>query len=215
MHVLVPAGRIVRGAPPWVAVHRTTRLHTEDVHRVGSPPCTSFPRSFVDAAQWAGSDDGARAVVAAGFQQGKVTYDGIARVLDRMPRARRRALIRSTALDASGGAHSIAEIDFGRLCRRAGFPEPSRQVSRRDASGRQRYLDVLFEEYGLHVEIDGAQHTDPAHWWADQSRQNELWIPGERILRFPAWAVRERPAEVLAQLRAALLTAGWRPRRRS
>ncbi len=63
----------------------------------------------------------------------------------------------------------------------------------------------------MHVEIDGIQHADPLASWADMSRQNQLWIKGDRVLRFPAWLVRERPAEVIAQVRAALIAAGWRP----
>jgi hypothetical protein len=49
--------------------------------------------------------------------------------------------------------------------------------------------------------------------WADMRRQNDLWIAGNRILRFPSWLVRRDPAAVAAQVRAALLAAGWRPRR--
>jgi hypothetical protein len=41
-------------------------------------------------------------------------------------------------------------------------------------------------------------------------RQNGIWLGGERILRFTAFAVRHRPAEVAAQIRRALLAAGWR-----
>ena len=48
-------------------------------------------------------------------------------------------------------------------------------------------------------------------YWADMRRQNAVWIAGERILRLPAWVVRNRPAEVVDQVRAALLAAGWRP----
>ena len=80
-----------------------------------------------------------------------------------------------------------------------------------DASGRRRYLDLYYEQWGVHVEIDGAQHNDVRAAWADMRRQNDLWIPGDRVLRFPAFAVRHRPAEVFAQVRAALLTAGWVP----
>ncbi len=61
----------------------------------------------------------------------------------------------------------------------------------------------------MHVEIDGGQHTDAHTWWADMQRQNELWIPGDRVLRFPAWVVRARPAEVVGQMRAALAAGGW------
>jgi len=32
---------------------------------------------------------------------------------------------------------------------------------------------------------------------------------GSRVLRFPAWTLRTRPADVAAQVRAALLAAGW------
>ena len=52
---------------------------------------------------------------------------------------------------------------------------------------------------------------DVRQWWADMKRQNDLWVPGDRVLRFPSWAVRHRPDEVAAQVRAALLAAGWRP----
>jgi very-short-patch-repair endonuclease len=41
-------------------------------------------------------------------------------------------------------------------------------------------------------------------------RQNELWIRGDRVLRFPAWAVCEQPRQVVTQVRAALSAAGWR-----
>ncbi|MFG3709451.1 endonuclease domain-containing protein [Micromonospora sp. NPDC047730] len=166
-------------------------------------------RSIVDAAQWAGTDAEARAIVAAGFQQRIVRGEDLREVLDRMPRLRRRKLILGVATDAAGGAHSLAELDFLGLVRRAGLPEPIRQMIRRDASGRRRYLDAYFEEWRVHVEIDGGQHLDPRAAWADMRRQNDLWVEGDRVLRFPSWALRAHPAEVIAQLRAALRRAGW------
>jgi hypothetical protein len=42
-------------------------------------------------------------------------------------------------------------------------------------------------------------------------QHNEVAIVGERLLRFAAWTIRHRPDEVLAQMRAALIAAGWRP----
>jgi very-short-patch-repair endonuclease len=73
----------------------------------------------------------------------------------------------------------------------------------------RRYLDAYFDEWGVHVEIDGSQHFDARLAWADMRRQNELWIAGDRILRFPAWAIRHDPAQVVTQVRAALNAAGW------
>jgi hypothetical protein len=52
---------------------------------------------------------------------------------------------------------------------------------------------------------------DVRHWAADMRRQNEVWIAGDRVLRFPASTVRARPDEVAGQVRAALTAAGWRP----
>ncbi|MET7948800.1 DUF559 domain-containing protein [Micromonospora sp. NPDC005324] len=165
----------------------------------------------MDAAQWAGDDQQARAIVAAGFQQRIVAGDDLHLVVDRLPRVHRRQLILATAADAAGGAHSLAELDFLGLIRRAGLPVPTRQKVRCDSTGRRRYLDAYFEEWSVHVEIDGGQHLDPRAWWADMRRQNDLWIEGNRVLRFPAWVIRAHPDEVLTQLRAALGAAGWQP----
>ncbi|MGW4499317.1 DUF559 domain-containing protein [Micromonospora sp. NPDC004336] len=207
--VLLPAAHQSRALPPGVRLHRTALLGEEDVLHVGQPPRTMPARSLVDAAQWAATDQEARSIIAAGFQQRLVGGDDLHRVLDRLPRARRRDLIRRTATDAAGGAHSLAELDFLGLIRRAGLPEPTRQAVRHDAAGRRRYLDVWFERWRVHVEIDGGQHLDPATAWADMRRQNDLWIDGDRVLRFPAWAVRNDSPTVLAQVRAALRAAGW------
>jgi len=209
VHVLIPAGRRADHIPDCVVVHRSTLLDTRDVLSVGTPPRTMPPRSLVDAAQWARTDDEARAVIAAGFQQGLVAADDIEKTLDRMRRARRRHLIVLTARDAAGGAEALSELDFLALVRRGGLPEPSRQVVRYDASGRKRYLDVYYDQWGVHIEIDGGYHLDPRTAWADMQRQNDLWIKGDRVLRFPTWAIRQRPYDVLAQVRAALRAAGW------
>lgn len=210
VHLLLPTEQRVKRTPPGVIVHRATCLDEGEVLEVALPRRTVSGRSLVDAAQWASSDEEARAIIAAGFQQGLVAGDQIHRILDRMPRVRRRRLIRLTAADAAGGAHSLAELDFLGLLRHAGLPEPTRQKIRYDATGRRRYLDAYWEQWGVHVEIDGAQHFEVRAAWADMRRQNELWIAGDRVLRFPAWAVRNEPEKVAEQVRAALCAAGWR-----
>ncbi|MEQ4306163.1 DUF559 domain-containing protein [Plantactinospora sp. B6F1] len=196
--------------PPGVVVRRTDTLSRDDVNRRGMPPHTTNARSLVDAAAWAGSDDQARTLIAAGFQQRLVGADDIHQVAYRRPTLRRRALILATANDARSGSESLPELRYLHAARRAGLPEPSRQHRRRDATGRVRYLDVYYERWGVHVEIDGGQHLDVRRQWADMKRQNELWICGDRVLRFPSWLVRDRPEEVIDQVRRALTTAGWR-----
>ncbi|MEO3748079.1 DUF559 domain-containing protein [Plantactinospora sp. B5E13] len=211
VHVLVATERQPRNIPPWVVVHRTSVLPQTDVHEMAAPPRTMPARSVVDAASWADSDDRAVAIVAAAFQRRLVSLAEIEAVLDHLPRARRRGLIATAAQDAAGGSHSLAELDYLRLNRRYGLPEPSRQTVRRDPDGKRRYLDIYYQRWGVHVEIDGSQHLDVGQQWADMKRQNEIWISGDRVLRFPAYLVRRRPDEVFGQVRAALVAAGWRP----
>jgi hypothetical protein len=209
VHVLMATSYEPRGVPPGVMIHRTTILPESHVHHLTRPPRTRPGRAVVDAAQWARTDDAARLAIADAFQRRLVTWPEISDVLAVLTRARRRRLIAATASDCAGGSHSLAELEYLRLSRQAGFPEPTRQVVRTDADGVRRLLDVVYEDWRLHVEIDGAQHTDAKAWWADMKRQNALWISGGRVLRFPAWVIRERPDDVVAQVRDALRRAGW------
>lgn len=143
-------------------------------------------------------------------QQRCVMPSQVLEVLADLPKVRRRRLMRTTLADISGGAQALAEIDLLELCRRFRLPLPDQQVRRADDDGRNRYLDAYWKRWRLQVEIDGAHHMTAEHWAADMLRQNEVWIAGDRILRFPAWYVRERPSEVARQLRTGLLAAGWR-----
>jgi hypothetical protein len=212
VQVLLPWQRRDFDPPPWVEVHRTRRLSHLEWDRRATPPYTLAARSLIDAAQWATTDDDAAAIVAAGYQQRLVTGDDVLAALARLSRVRRRRLIGEVAADAAGGSHSLPEVAFLRGCRHARLPVPSRQAVRKDRSGRRRYLDAYFEEYGVHVEIDGGQHTDVRNWWADMRRQNDLWVAGDVLLRFPAHVIRGRPDEWVPQLRRALIAGGWTPR---
>jgi very-short-patch-repair endonuclease len=211
-HVLISARRRVDHPPDDVVVHRTSGLPGLHRTEVDGLPCTSAARAVVDAAQWAGTDARAAAVVAASAQQRLARPDEVRAVLNGRPRARRRGFVLALAADLAGGAASLPETEFLGICRRARFPTPKLQVSRRDARGRQRYLDAYFDGYAVHVEIDGGQHLDVRAWWADMRRQNDLWIAGDRILRFPSWVVRIYPEEVRSQIGAALRSAGWLPK---
>jgi hypothetical protein len=208
--LLVPAGRRV-GPVEGVRVHRTTTLPGAHVLGQALPPRTTIARSIVDGAAWARTDDDARALIVAAFQQQLVSASDFVDVLTAMPRGRRRGLVAETVALADRGAHAISELWLVDICRRYRLPLPDQQVRRVDASGKARYLDAHWKRWRLHVEADGAWHLEVRAWWDDMRRQNDLWIEGERSLRFPGWALRHRRDEVAAQLRAALLAGGWRP----
>jgi len=214
--VLVPAERqratVLRRLPPGlpaVVVHRTAAMPEEHL-QVGRPMRTTMPRAVVDAAAWAHSDTEARTIAAAACQQRLVEPREILSIVDAMPRTRRRHITMQTAYDAEGGARALSEIDFIRLCRRYELPRPDLQEKRHDAGGRVRFLDAYWRQWRLHAEVDGAHHMDSRHWEADMRRQNDVWIAGDRILRFSAGQVREDQCAVAEQISAALTAAGWR-----
>lgn len=205
IHILVPASRVVRTQLPDAAVvHRSRSLTPSDAHPARQPPRTRTVRSVLDAASWMRTENGTRAVLAAGVQQRLVRAHDLASEFARRRGGPRQALIRATITDIAGGAQALSELDFCRLARRYRLPEPSRQVLRRDSAGRARWLDVCWERARVVAEIDGLWHMDAAAWWADMRRDNDLTISGYRVLRFPAFAVREHPHIVAAQIADAL-----------
>jgi hypothetical protein len=127
-------------------------------------------------------------------------------VIEHSSRLRRRELMRRTLADVAGGAEALSELDFCDLVRRFGLPEPDRQVLRADGQGR-RWLDAVWEKARLVVEVDGRWHMDARAWWADMQRDNELTVDGYRVLRFPAFVVRENP-ELVAMLIARAIRRG-------
>ena len=91
--------------------------------------------------------------------------------------------------DLADGAHSLGELDFARLCRERGLPEPSRQVVRRGPRGKV-FLDVRWDDLRLVVEIDGSQHTQGLSVSDDNLRANSVAIRGDTVLRIDSVGLR-------------------------
>jgi hypothetical protein len=196
IHVLVPAFCPVRRQRPRLplVVHYSRLLGGDDVHPLRQPPRTRIARSLVDAAAWMATDRGAQAVLAAGVQQRLARVADLTAVVARNQRLPRRVVIKATLDDIAGGAQALSELDFTRLLRRHRLPEPDRQAQRRDASGRRRWLDAVWEAARLIVEVDGIHHMDAAQYWADTERDNDFILGGYRVLRFPAFVCGTTPA---------------------
>jgi hypothetical protein len=204
VHVLVPAGaRILR--PPglelrvhWTGAWRTTP-RSRGVHAL-APALALAAATFRSVRPAVG-------ILAAGVQQRLVRSDDLLAAVVGAPRMRHRSALLTALHDIAQGAEALSEIDFARLCRRHGLPEPIRQGVRRELSGRRRYLDaewVTRTGRRLVAEVDGALHLTAQTWWADQQRQNEITLADHIVLRFPSIVVRTDEATVAAQLRRAL-----------
>lgn len=80
---------------------------------------------------------------------------------------------------------------------------PQAQVSLCDAGGGfVARVDLYYPEAHLAIEYDGEQHRDQLT--ADNRRQNRLHDLGVSVLRYTAPDLRERPHEIVAQVRSAL-----------
>lgn len=191
-----------------VVVHESRRHGEQDIQVRHGLRLHSVERSAVDAGAWSLTDRSACGVLAAVVQQRLTVADRIAAELDTVGRVRRVRLMRAAVSDIGGGSQALSEIDFVRFCRRRGLPEPARQVVRRDAAGRRRYLDVEWRLPGgrsLALEIDGVGHMEPTRWYDDLLRTAELLAGGTaEPVRLPALAVRVEPDRVERILRTLL-----------
>ena len=140
-------------------------------------------------------------------QQGLATAEQLAVEMLRIRRDRRRAFLQVVLLDLLGGARALGELDFARMCRRRGLPEPSRQAVRRGRNGRY-YLDVYWDMWGVVVEIDGIQHLQALNQVTDALRHNDVTLANAVVLHLPLLGLRVMPDEFFAQIEQALLAAG-------
>lgn len=206
VHVLVPRGaRVTRPDSLALRVHYTDRW--PDVSAQHRGDTSGIAHAAVLAASSFANVRPACAILAATVQQRLLRP---AELVDELLASRwirhHRALL-AAANDICQGAQALSEIDFARLCRRHGLPEPVRQAVRRAPDGRRRYLDAewkLRDGRRVIAEVDGALHLIARRWWDDQIRQNELAIAGDLALRFPTVVMRGEPELVVGQLARAL-----------
>ena len=158
----------------------------------------------VRAAQWAATDRQAATLVAMSVQQRLARPDDVLAHWQSFLHTNRRTLLDAVIRDVCDGAHSMSELDFAQMCRDRGLPEPSRQVVRTGARGRV-YLDVHWEELGIHVEIQGAQHDSALAIVDDALRFNSLRLDGDiSSFQVPVLGLRLCPDKFLDQIEQAI-----------
>ncbi|MFC6706048.1 hypothetical protein [Flexivirga alba] len=181
------------------------RLH---LPRAPAPVATSgIPRVAVEvatihAAQWAASHRQATLLICLPLQQRLTTPTRVELVWRGVERSTRHTFLSAVIGDVTNGAHSLGELDFARMARRAGLPEPTRQAVRQGPNGRV-YLDVAWDDVGLVVEIDGGHHALALNPVDDALRQNDRVVAGENVIRIPVLGLRLKPTAFMRQVRRA------------
>jgi hypothetical protein len=207
VRVSVPRGtRVVRRR--GLMVRQTRRLRRTDVLATGLPR-VRVEIAAIRAALWAVSDRQAATILAMVVQQRLVTAESLGVELLTVKRHRRRAFIEAIIMDLVDGAQAMGELDFARLCRSRGLPEPDRQVVRRTTHGKA-YLDAEWVAFDLVVEIDGIHHLAASAVIGDALRQNAVTLGTRRVLRLPVMGLRVSPEAFFSQVRDGLIAGGWR-----
>jgi hypothetical protein len=202
--ILIPHGVDVGTGHPGVEYVRTRRP-TKDLRRASSnlPTCRIEPAVLGFAARQP-STRTAEGVLAAVVQQRLTSPENLLEWIDRMSPLRGTTRFRRVLVDIAGGAQPVAEIDVRRLCRSFGLALPTRQVRRRDASGRWRFTDCewrLRDGRILVLEVDGSFHMDVAHWEDDLARQRALTSTDRLVVRCTARELSDEPGRIAHDLR--------------
>lgn len=205
--VVIPDPRIVHPQPGLV-VHRTRRLHPDDVHPTASPPRFRLERSVLDCAATAPDDDQAVALLASAIQRRTTTATRLREAMRRCPNLRRRALLTDLLDLAEVGAESLLEVLHHRITTSHGLPAPDRQ--RRLGAA---IVDAAYDCPNgsvLVVELDGKLgHLGTDSWWQDMQRDNGHTVATRGVLRFPAFMLITKPHVIAETIAAALRARGW------
>jgi very-short-patch-repair endonuclease len=207
IHVTIPEVRRVCPAPGLVT-HRSGRIG-EAVHPALTPPRTRIEETVLDLAAQAETFDAAFGIVAAGVQRGLTTPAHLTEAMGKRAKLRWRTALTEILREVSDGAHSTLEYRYvHRVERRHGLPAATRQARISD-KGRSRYLDNLYGEFGLCVELDGLLAHPDGQRWHDLRRINAITEQGMTVLRYGWIDIDRRSCQVAAQVALVLRRLGW------
>ena len=145
----------------------------------------------------------AHGVIAATVQQRLTTSGRLIEWVDLLQPLRRAKPFKRTLSFVEAGAHSGAELEVGRMCRRFGMPQPTRQKRRKDRWGRPRWTDAewdLADGHTIVLEVEGGFHTDVLEAAADARRSRRLTTRTRTVVRCTAYELIHAVAEVAIDL---------------
>ncbi len=210
IHVSVPARqhsaryRDLRG----IVIHRSRNL----VAQWQPPwqlPRTTAENTVLDLIAAARTFDDAYGWISAAIGRRLTTPGLLVKALAERPRMRWRAWVTGALEDAAEGVHSPLERNYVHGVERAhGLPAARRQARCRDGSGA-RYLDNLYEEYKVCVELDGAAAHPAEGRWRDTRRDNANQVQGARTLRYGWPDTTQYRCRTAAEIAAVLRRHGW------
>ena len=171
IHVTVPAGSNPAKSAriPGVVVHRS-RILDRTRHPVLLPPRTRIEDTVLDLIEGMNDPADRYDLICRAIGGRLTTATRLRLALKRRKRFRDRREAESALADAGQGALSNLERWYlGGVERRHKLPAARRQA-RRKADGQSIYLDNLYEEYLVCVELDGTAAHPAGEQWRDKRR---------------------------------------------
>jgi hypothetical protein len=184
--------RFFRTRRPIDAMRASTQL----------PMCSVAPAILLFAG-YEPSRRTAHGAIAAVVQQRLVGVPDLTEWLHQLRPLPRAKEIRTLLDDVGDGAHSLAEVDVRRACRRFHVVPPTSQTPRVDRRGRRRYTDCewkLPDGRILVLEVDGSFHDDVLQAAADRARARKLTTRDRFVVSCSAYELRHDPASVMEDL---------------
>jgi len=201
--------RNIRLPAPFV-VHRVRPLAPRDFGSVDGLRVTSCTRTLVDLCATEREHD-VRASVDEALRRRWTTLERLEVALAASDHQRGIRFLRELVCAYRGGeppTESELEARVYELLDAEGLPRPTKQA-RICIGGQVRRLDFRFPNTPVVVEADGyASHCTALMRERDSRRSNQLLTRGFRVLHWTWAALRDRPQELLAELRANL-GADW------
>ncbi len=214
IHLGIPEERHVRrthrtrpDVPP-VVIRRSDRI-VRSRHPVLLPPRTRIEETVVDLTQCAPTFEEAFQWLCQACGSRLCTAGMIRGALERRRKLRYRAELQAALGDVAGGVLSPLEHRYVHGVERPhGLP-----VARRQApvilGGQRRYLDNLYQDYSLAVELDGSAAHPVAERWRDIRRDNSLTRLRVETLRYGWSDVTGRRCDTAAEIASVLVQRGW------
>jgi very-short-patch-repair endonuclease len=213
IHLTVPRNA-ASPAIPGLVLHFSARVAGAR-HPARLPPQTKLEETVLDLADLERTAEDAVAWPIRACQRRLTTPDRIIAALEERGRARWRQDVADAITDIRDGVHSPLELRYARdVERRHGLPRGERQVRVSRGVTRQ-YLDVLYPDQGVVVELDGDLAHPVDGKGRDDSRDNANALAGYQTLRYGwvpvAYHACTTALEVFTLLRRNGLRAPFRP----
>ena len=207
IHVAVDRDRHAR-LPTGYLMHRITGLHDRVMWNT-SPPRVRIEEALIDVAVRKPDDFGAIAVLADAIQARRTQAIRIREALDRRTRIPRRSFLSGVLTDLEHGTCSVLEHGYLTLVERAhGLPAARRQV--RSSRRGPVYRDVVYDDFGQLVELDGRMwHDNATQRDADLDRDLDAAVERLATVRLGWGQVYGRPCETAVRIGHLLEARGW------